>query len=154
MEIKKSRLYIYLIVINLILIVNIILYFTNVTFNSYLEFTKNFKIQFNATFFWIYFCLSMAFNLLCLYLLVIITKNSKLSKLSKYLFESSSFIITLLSIIFLIFGNLFIFGRVDGNSMLPTLENNQRVVISHYRPTIKKGDIAIKIGRASCRERV
>lgn len=143
MKIKKRQLYSYLVANNLLLIANTILFFTNPIKNSYLEFSNKFKITFNFSFFWIHFALAILFNIVDILILIIVYKKDAITKIFRGVFETLSFIVTLLSIIFLLFGNLFIFGSVDGDSMLPTLKDNQRVVIYHYYPKIAKGDIAI-----------
>ena len=60
-----------------------------------------------------------------------------------FLYETVSVFVTALVIIAIMFTFLFRFVGVDGSSMVPTLENNDWLIVSAINTDIEQGDIVI-----------
>ena len=71
-------------------------------------------------------------------------------------FEWYEALISAALVLVLVFSLFFRIIQVDGESMVPTLQNGDKLIVwgAVYEP--QRGDVVIvdKIGRASCRERV
>lgn len=73
----------------------------------------------------------------------VFNEDIKINSKIYVLYDNIASILIMVSIMILIFGNVFSLPTVDGNSMLPTLHDQQNVIVYKLDKTPKRGDIVI-----------